>query len=167
MYYEITYRVEGGMGRILSDCGDYEGACKYINGDERRLVRMIEACADQLMQIMGGFDESADKYIIGICKQAGYPVYCNGPTYLMDIAATQLFAVFQMLDTHRRRLIKKEEHYTGRLAFDVGASYVRNDGGLFMVTEEEIPHPHFFKVKSNGRNPPPSRRDGSLGRAVA
>ena len=47
-------------------------------------------------------------YIGGILDQSGIaPVRSDGDGYWMNIPSTSLVSVFQMLDTHRRRLVKR------------------------------------------------------------
>jgi len=134
------------MIRLLTDANDYEAAARYTIGDDRRMAKMVEACAGQLMQIMGSFETMADTYIIGILKRAGRPVRNGGTHYWMDIPDTLLYSVFQMLDTHRRRLLKAAS-FPGSLAFSVNAAYLRSPAGAITACSSP-PKPPVFKVNT-------------------
>ena len=140
------------MRRILSDGGDYEGACRYINGEERRYVKMIEACADQVWNLQDNaavMTGTAMDYVRAICTQAGYPVYLQGKTFWMDVPEPMLHGLFMMLDTHRRRLLKAAKRFDGSLTFKLGTIYLRdvNDPEhIFTVDRTEKTEP-FFRVR--------------------
>ena len=108
------------------------------------MAKMVEACAGQLMQIMDSFETMADAYIIGILKKAGHPVRNGGEHYWMDIPDTLLRSVFQMLDTHRRRLLKAAS-FPGPLTFSVNAAYLRSPLGAITASSAP-PKPSAFKV---------------------
>jgi len=109
--------------------GDYEAAGKYVNGSERRYVHLIGECARQIGEIADvphGWD-----YIRGVLKQAGLP-----PSW-MDIPETLLASTFKMLDTHRRRMLKRDYYWDTDLGFHPDRSYVHIHQAVVKVD-----HPH-------------------------
>jgi hypothetical protein len=143
------------MRRLCIDADNYEEAWRYEVGDERRLVAMVEACAAQLMQIIGGNPRDASSYIAVTCTQAGFPVQDANPRgYWMDMTSGMLQACFQMLDTHRRRLLRREGWGLpgiGRsLKFDIAARYEWVPVGISLSLLPALPGhpvpPAFFKV---------------------
>lgn len=133
------------MLRLSLDSGEYALAAHYTSGDERRLAKMVEVTAHQLMQCQGTDDASAASYVAGLVKQAGFAVRQEGATYWMDLCAAQIHALFMALDTHRRRLLDRSGLTRG-VKFDLGASYSRKaDGTIELVRCDPRPAP-FFRI---------------------
>lgn len=133
------------MARFLSDAGDYAQASRYAIGDAVRLVRMVESAAAQLSQLQGTLMTDAAAYVAGILRKAGYRIAAPvRGTYWMDIAQSDLFAVFQMLDTHRRRLIKRHGLADGSIStFGVHISYRLQPCGLVESVISDPPRDYF------------------------
>jgi len=133
------------MRRLLVDCGDYEGAVQFTNGPERRKAHMVEVCAEQVMQLMGVSPEYALGYVTGLCLQAHFAIREESGNYWLDLPEGDVAAAFQMLDTHRRRLLKVGG-WTGALSFDVGAAYTKTPSGIAMQASAPA-KPSAFRVK--------------------
>lgn len=101
---------------------DYEAMAHFCVSGERRTCHLIEACARQIGEIAGearGWD-----YCIKLFQQARLPASW------LDIPDALLFSVFRMLDTHRRRMLKRDFGWQGArhgqpLGFNPGRSYAR------------------------------------------
>jgi len=133
------------MYRLLVDCGDYEGALKFTNGPERRMARIVEICAEQVMQCMGVSDGEAEAYVLGVCKQARFDVREESGNYWLDLPAGDVAAAFQMLDTHRRRLLRSCG-WTGGMRFNAGVTYARMADGI-VIRAKAPTKPSTFRVK--------------------
>ena len=98
------------MQRFAEDAGDYETACRFAIGDDARKAALIRICCAQVMQLKGcpaGSSEATD-YLAGIVEQARVPCGRNLTDYSfwMDVSPDSLTLLFQILDTHRRRLLR-------------------------------------------------------------
>ena len=137
------------MFRFYVDAGEPALAAGYSIGGDRRLARMVEACALQCSQILGTDMKSSTAYIAGILRQSGCTVSSpvNG-TYWLDISAAHLFAVFQMLDTYRRRLIARYGLAAGsRASFNVRTVYRRDPlTGKVVAYTADGPAPYCFQI---------------------
>jgi len=122
--------------RFAADAGDYETACRFAVGDEARKAALIRICCAQVLQLKGcraGSEEAAD-YLAGIVEQARIP--CGrelvDSSFWLDCSPDSLLALFQMLDTHRRRLLRAAlDGRTARtfLGFDSSVRYEPLPGG--------------------------------------
>ena len=98
------------MKRFAADAGDYETACRFAIGDEARKAALIRICCAQVMQLKGcpAGSTAAQDYLAGIVEQARIP--CGRDlvdhSFWMDVSPECLTALFQILDTHRRRLLR-------------------------------------------------------------
>jgi len=126
------------MKRFTADAGDYETACRFAIGDDARKAAIIRICAQQVLQLKGdegGWEDSLN-YLAGIIEQAKIPCGRNtvDSTFWMDVSPTSLLSLFQMLDTHRRRLLRSilGDNSTF-LGFDPSVSYERRDGGVRLI----------------------------------
>ena len=123
------------MYRLAVDGGDWSAASRFATGEERRMAHLVEQCARQVIELKmveedypprGDTRDEAVAYVVGCLKQAHMPVVCAGADWWLDITGGMAFQVFRMLDTHRRRLLKRLG-YGGTLSFDADASwYVDN-----------------------------------------
>ncbi|MBR3086325.1 MAG: hypothetical protein IKH04_07975 [Kiritimatiellae bacterium] len=134
------------MYRLAVDAGDWGAAARFASGEERRMAHLVEQCARQVIELkqceatpdMVFATEAIDSraaalsYVVGVMRQAGYPVYsqANGDWWL-DITGGMAFQVFRMLDTHRRRLLRRLG-WSGPLSFDADASW-HLDGAMLSV----------------------------------
>ena len=123
------------MYRLAVDAGDWSAAARFATGEERRMAHLVEQCARQVIELKAIEDDPffvnehtearthAADYIVGVLEQAGY-IVTKSPSgvWWADISAAQAFQVFRMLDTHRRRILKRCG-YGGTLSFDADASW--------------------------------------------
>lgn len=130
------------MARFLADAGDYQAAAKFAVGDSLRMAVLIRICCAQVMQLLeapAGSSRAVD-YLAGIMRQANLKCgYDSG--FWMDCPPASLAALFAMLDTHRRRLLKRlfdDDSAHGFLGFDPSVVYaVKPSGGVSMVFNKE------------------------------
>jgi hypothetical protein len=87
------------MQRVAAETEDYDAQMHWSTCDERRYLHLIGAQLNQLGQITG--NPCAWSYVRGVLAQAHWPDDWR------DISADMMFDVFRMLDTHRRRLLRK------------------------------------------------------------
>ena len=98
------------MRRFAADAGDFEAAARFAVADGARKAALVRICCAQVMQLKGcalGTTEAAD-YLAGIVEQARIPCGrdLRDSSFWMDCAPGNLRALFQILDTHRRRLLR-------------------------------------------------------------
>ena len=98
------------MRRFAADAGDYEAASRFAIADDARKAALVRICCAQVMQLKGctaGTTEAAD-YLSGIVEQARVPCGrdIHDSSFWMDCAPGSLLTLFQILDTHRRRLLR-------------------------------------------------------------
>lgn len=133
------------MRRFAADAGDYEAASRFAIADDARKAALVRICCAQVMQLKGctaGTTEAAD-YLSGIVEQARVPCGrdIHDSSFWMDCAPGSLLTLFQILDTHRRRLLRGIlDPRTARtfIKFDPGIVYQPlPDGGLRI---KYIPH---------------------------
>lgn len=125
------------MKRFAADAGDYETACRFDVGDEARKVALIRICCAQVMQLKGAPAGSTDAtdYLSGIVEQARVPCGRSliDSSFWMDVSPDTLTVLFQILDTHRRRLLRqlldKGTATFAILGFDSNARYELFHGG--------------------------------------
>ena len=145
------------MLRLAIDGGDWGAAERFGSGAERRMARLVETVARQVVELKaiegewGGEGavtrDQAVGYVVGCLRQAMMPVAAKGGDWWLDVTGSMAFQVFKMLDTHRRRLLRRVG-YRGPLTFDAGASY-EADGAVVTVRpvyESEEPPIHVGKV---------------------
>ena len=98
------------MRRFAADAGDYEAASRFAIADDARKAALVRICCAQVMQLKGctaGTTEAAD-YLSGIVEQARVPCGrdIHDSSFWMDCAPGSPLTLFQILDTHRRRLLR-------------------------------------------------------------
>ena len=118
------------MKRFAADAGDYETACRFAVGDEARKAALIRICCAQVMQLKGAPAGSTDAtdYLSGIVEQARVPCGrdLTDSSFWMDVSPDSLTVLFQILDTHRRRILRGLlDGHTARtfLGFDSAVRY--------------------------------------------
>lgn len=114
------------MARLKADAGDYQAAGSFAIGDERRMGAMIDDCARQVFELDGHSGGHADvlAYVVGILNRSGMTqIRVNSSTWWMDFAPDKPMKVFQILDTHRRRLVRRNRPGE-RVAYKFGSKYV-------------------------------------------
>ena len=126
------------MRRFAADAGDYETASRFGIADVARKAALVRICCAQVMQLKGcvlGTTEAPD-YLAGIVEQSRIPCGrdLRDSSFWMDCAPDSLLALFQILDTHRRRLLRgmfDGQGARGFLAFDPTVVYQpRPTGGV-------------------------------------
>jgi len=122
------------MARFAVDAGDYGAAGHFATADARRLVVLIRICCAQVMQLKGEPEgaTAAAAYLAGIVRQARLDCGLADGCFWIDCPADSLLALFQMLDTHRRRLLRgivNPDGLGGFLGFDPDIVYRPMPGG--------------------------------------
>lgn len=122
------------MFAVASLAGDYQSMAYWVNAGERRTAHMIGECARQIGEIVG--DPKGWEYCQKVFVQAGLPASW------MDIPDVLLFATFEMLDTHRRRTLKRDHGWRGEragqpLGFNPSRIYIRR--GLTVDYYDPLP----------------------------
>ena len=126
------------MRRFAADAGNFEEAARFAIADDARKAAILRICCAQVLQLKGcvaGTTEAAD-YLAGIVEQARVPCGrdVHDSSFWMDGAPDNIMTLFQILDTHRRRLLRGLlDGRTARafLGFDPSIVYQpRENGGL-------------------------------------
>jgi hypothetical protein len=137
------------MVRLAEDAGDYVNAVRFaVGGDEKRTAWLIEQCARQIMEINKATHNAPDwgdalDYVMNILHNSGImPKATGAGDWWMDVPATLARKVLAMLDTHRRRLLRKAETGVG-LVFNPKLSYQRKNGFLCVEVFETCIPSHF------------------------
>ena len=146
------------MTRFAEDAADYQSACHYAVGSERRLAVLIAAVCEQVMQLKcletaetgaNATTTPAEDYLRTILNRSGNLRSNQAGGWWIDLSDTNLQAVFAMLDTHRRRLIRRLNHSTSSsvpLAFSMDIGYFLM--GTRLATYE-LPSPITRTVRVN------------------
>ena len=118
---------EAVMQRLAADAGDWERAAALTGGTARRIGAMINDCARQVLELSGTAGD-AFGYAQGVLSRSGLERagLFAGEAWYMDYPTATPVKIFQMLDSHRRRLIWRRRRETGldiRLTYSFGASY--------------------------------------------
>ena len=132
------------MSRLAVDGGDWAAASRFATGEERRMAHLVEQCARQVIELKTIEDNPAALfapetikvspvgYVVGCLRQAGLLVtQTPAGDWWADISGSAAFSVFRMLDTHRRRLLKRLG-WPKTLAFDPAAAWTL-DGSVLVV----------------------------------
>ena len=110
-----THGYEALMARLAADAGDYEGATRYAGGGDRRMAYMVDDCARQVFELSGKAESDRLTYIRSILEQSGLvrQTAVVNAFWWLDYPDTTPERIFQMLDTHRRRLLRRRSAATG------------------------------------------------------
>ena len=127
-----TTGFEAVMLRLAADAGDWARASSFTIGNTRRIAAMVEDCARQVFELTGNANGDAASYAQGILQRAGLKSAgaAAGKAWYLDYSEATPVKIFQMLDSHRRRLIWRRRRETGthiRLAYTFGTSF--KEGG--------------------------------------
>ena len=159
-------RLMAHVSRLAESHGE---AMRWGTAEGRRLAKMAEAAARQCFEIAQAIPSLAERcppdpvdYLRGVLAQAGWrdALHAEGEEWWLDLDLPRLHRLFQMLDTHRRRLLRRvpfakwEEFPDGsrgpmRLAFDLHARYVLTVNAL-LKTPRRAPGkdlPRLFRVR--------------------
>ncbi len=146
------------MTRFTEDGADYQAACHYAVGAERRLAVLIGAVCEQVMQLKSleatatgatATTTPAEDYLRTILNRSGSLRPNQDGGWWLDLTDSHLQAVFAMLDTHRRRLIRRLNQSTSSsvpLAFSMDIGYFLM--GTRLATYE-LPSPITRTVRVN------------------
>ena len=146
------------MTRFAEDAADYQSACHYAVGSGRRLAVLIAAVCEQVMQLKcletaetgaPATTTPAEDYLRTILNRSGNLRSNQSGGWWLDLSDTNLQAVFAMLDTHRRRLIRRLNQSTSSsvpLSFSMGIGYVLM--GTHLATYD-LPSPITRTVRVN------------------
>lgn len=122
------------MAAVATMAGDYQAMAYWCNASERRTAFMIGECARQIGEIAG--DPKGWEYCRALFTQAALP-----PNW-MDIPDGLLVKCFEMLDTHRRRMLKRDHGWRGErqgqpLGFNPSRIYVKR--GMVVSYYDPLP----------------------------
>jgi len=95
---------------------DFELAAHFAIADENRIRHLTEQCLRQIGELQGV--TLPWEYVRNIYK------HIDWPSDWQDIPAKELFDVFKMLDTHRRRILRNAYGQRADVKFDPEESYV-------------------------------------------
>ncbi len=133
------------MLRLAQDAEDWHGLAYYSVAGERRLADLVADCATQVLELSPGLGVHPMAYVSGILNQSGMsPIRIDGGDYWLDLAPDDLARLLQILDTHRRRLIKRSW-----IGPEIPLRYVRGrrwhlaTGGILDNTDSPRPAPAF------------------------
>lgn len=129
------------MRRFAADAGDFETASRFAVADVQRKAALVRVCCAQVLQLKGcasGTDDAAD-YLGGIVAQARIPCGrdLTDSSFWMDCNPAHLMTLFQIIDSYRRRLLRRL--LDGRTArapskFDPSVSYeLLPTGGVRLI----------------------------------
>ena len=153
-----THDFDAVMTRFAEDAADYQSACHFAVGTGRRLAVLIGAVCEQVMQLKSlettatgatATTTPAEDYLRTILNRSGNLRSNQDGGWWLDLADTHLQAVFAMLDTHRRRLIRRLNQSTSSsvpLSFSMGIGYVLM--GTHLATYD-LPTPIIHAVRVN------------------
>ena len=146
------------MTRFAEDAADYQSACHYAVGSGRRLAVLIGAVCEQVTQLKclettatgaTATTTPAEDYLRTILNRSGNLRSNQAGSWWLDLSDTNLQSVFAMLDTHRRRLIRRLNQSTSSsvpLAFSMDIGYFLM--GTRLATYE-LPSPITRTVRVN------------------
>ena len=146
------------MTRFAEDAADYQSACHYAVGSGRRLAVLIAAVCEQVMQLKcletaetgaPATTTPAEDYLRTILNRSGNLRSNQAGGWWLDLSDINLQAVFAMLDTHRRRLIRRLNQSTSSsvpLAFNMDIGYFLMGTHLAIY---ELPSPITRTVRVN------------------
>jgi len=100
---------EAVMARFWADAGDWQQAAKYGVGNESRTAYVVKVVSLQLMQLKAFDEGQALAYIGGVLDQARVAnnVGQAGGSFWLDVRPDQLVLVLRILDTERRRILRR------------------------------------------------------------
>ena len=155
-------RLMAHVSRLAESHGE---AMRWGTAEGRRLAAMAQAAARPIPALAEQWAPGAIPYLRGVMAQAGWrdALHAEDGEWWLDLDLPRLQKLFQMLDTHRRRLLRRvpfakwEELPDGtrgpmRLAFDLHARYVLTVNALLKTRRtpgKDIAH--LFRVRFEER----------------
>ena len=124
------------LARFFADAGDYQRAAEASVQDAKRLGFLIKVICCQLMQLTGGGQQSAWSYLGGVLDQAkiSHGRNLDNGGYWLDLSFREAHSVFSMLDTHRRRLLRR---WRGNSSFSPHLRYCIDGPILYRCSVDE------------------------------
>ena len=119
---------------VAAEAGDYEMAVHAATASARRIGKRVADVLRQVCEIAGmefAGDVERWDYARGIMRQA------YGRVEWEDIGEEQFRAVFMMLDTQRRRLLRREG-WRGRMGYSYGMVWERGVNGMIEAKVKEV-----------------------------
>ena len=142
------------MLRFSVDAEDYGAAGKFATAGAERLSRLVCICASQIMQLKGAPEgsTSAAEYLAGVIQQAHIPCGTDTSGIWLDCPQDTLMALFHILDTHRRRLLRQHVSQSSArrfLGFDDDLVYLPLPDGGIRLNYDASHYTSFSAVKIN------------------
>ncbi len=142
------------MLRFSVDAGDYGAAGKFATAGAERLSRLVCICAAQIMQLKGApaGSTAAAEYLAGVFKQACIPCGSDVSGIWMDCPSDTLLALFHIMDTHRRRLLRQlasPPSVRRFMGFDGDLVYVPIPSGGVRLVYDAAYYASFGAIKIN------------------
>lgn len=143
------------MSRFARDAGDWQTASKFASGDAYRLAVMIRICCQQIMQLKGLPDgsDATRNYLAGILEQSRIAcgTHCDDSSFWMDVSQGSLLVVFQILDTHRRRILAgyAGAGLEGFRGFDERMVYTVNPRGGVQIRFDKAYYDSYNSIRVN------------------
>lgn len=147
------------MRRFAADAGDFEAASRFAIADDARKAALVRICCAQVLQLKGcvaGTTEAAD-YLAGIVEQARVPCGrdVRDSSFWLDCAPSNVLALFQILDTHRRRLLRgllDRRSCRAFLGFDATIIYSPRPTGGVQISYDAHAYDTLTSVRINIRS---------------
>lgn len=97
------------MREVAREAQAFEAAVHFATSEARRIAKLCEACARQIFEIAEVSGGDAVAYLQGLIAQAGWKwaLFAQGGEWWLDLTRPHAQKLFQMLDTHRRRLLRR------------------------------------------------------------
>lgn len=142
------------MLRFAVDSGDYGAAGKFATAGAERLSRLVCICAAQIMQLKGApaCSTAAAEYLAGVIRQSRISCGSDLSGIWMDCPQDTLMALFHILDTHRRRLLRQlasPPSVRRFLGFDGDLVYVPIPSGGVRLVYDASYYASFGAIKIN------------------
>lgn len=115
--------------RFAADAEDWEQASRFAVGDDVRLQAVLNDMTAQVLSLTGAVDLSTMDYLAGVARQARLPTPSGA--FDWDLSARDARRLLSMLDTHRRRLLRRHGAVEAgiRLAYQYGRRWHISPGG--------------------------------------
>ncbi|MFS6554514.1 hypothetical protein VPJ68_03260, partial [Parabacteroides distasonis] len=97
------------MRTVAREAQSAEASQHFATADARRVAKMCEACARQIFEITRVEGGDTVAYLRGLLAQAGWrwAIVASSDGWWLDLPLPHAQKLFQMLDTHRRRLLRR------------------------------------------------------------
>ncbi len=137
------------MHRLALEAEDWDALAHYGVAGDRRMAELVADCATQVLQLCCSdlTVPSGIGYVNGILAQARLsPVrVVDADDYWLDLSPDDLRILLQILDTHRRRLLKRLG-WTGTMAYAHGRRWIRTTAGALDCNDPALPR-NAFRIR--------------------